>query len=588
MKRTSKGTGTPLQARAAALAPRIQSVLARIASHQLRRVLGQEFSIVDAFGTAAAFGEAWISLSSDPKRILALHSEMANAFTSAWTDSAASSKQGPAADRRFKDPAWDEHPAFEALRSLYLGTAQATTQLVENPSGTSKQQERVKFYTRQLLNAMSPSNFLLTNPTVLKRLAETEGESAIRGLENLLRDFERGDGRLEITTSDLSAFVVGRDLATTPGNVVFENKLIQLIQYSPLTKKQRRTPLLFIPAWINKYYILDMREHNSLVRYMLQRGHTVFVVSWANPDESFADKDFADYMHEGPLAALDAVAAATGERQANMLGFCIGGILVTATLAYLAATDSKRIRSATTLATMVDFSDVGDIGVFIDENRLIELEKHMSAKGYLEAHHLQDMFSMIRENDLIWSVFVNNYLLGRDPPEFDLLFWNSDSTRLPAAMLLFYLRRVYLENGLRRPGGLTLNGVPIDIGRIDTPCFVLATKEDHIAPWKSAYPATQLFGGPVRFVLGGSGHIAGVINPPAGSPKYGFWTRDDYPADPDDWFKGAAWNAGSWWPEWAAWMEAFDNDWVPARPPGSGGLKVIEDAPGQYVLGRRE
>jgi polyhydroxyalkanoate synthase len=328
-----------------------------------------------------------------------------------------------------------------------------------------------------------------------------------------------------------------------------------------------------------------MRPENSLVRYMLERGHSVFVISWVNPGKQHASMSFEDYMRLGPLAALDAVEAATGERRINILGFCIGGILVMATLAWLAARNDNRIAAATTLATMVDFTDVGEIGVFIDREHLAALREHVNQTGYLEEYHLQEMFSMIRENDLVWSFHVMNYLMGRKPPPFDLLYWNSDSTRLPAAMLLWYLERIYIENGLRRPGHLSLDGTPIDVGRIETPCFILATKEDHIAPWKSVYPTARLVGGESRFVLGASGHIAGVINPPAESPKYGYWTGDDYPDRADDWLAAARYTEGSWWPCWARWLEAKDRrKWTPARHPGDGDLAVIEDAPGSYVL----
>jgi polyhydroxyalkanoate synthase subunit PhaC len=342
-----------------------------------------------------------------------------------------------------------------------------------------------------------------------------------------------------------------------------------------------------VPPWINKYYIFDMRPDNSMVRYMLEQGHSVFLISWVNPTLAHAEMSFEDYMRLGPLAALGAMEKATGEERFDILGFCIGGILVTATLALLAARDDKRIVTATTLATMVDFTNVGEVGVFIDRERLVALRSHMAEKGYLENHHLQDMFSMIRENDLVWSFHVMNYLMGRKPPAFDLLFWNADSTRLPAAMLLWYLEKIYIENGLRKPGYLSLDGTPIDLSKITVPCFVLATKEDHIAPWTSIYPTTGLVSGPVKFVLGGSGHIAGVINPPSERPKYGYWTRDDYPETAEDWLKGATQAKGSWWPEWATWIDSHDDaEAVAARQPGTGGLKVIEEAPGSYVMAK--
>ncbi|MEM9031393.1 MAG: alpha/beta fold hydrolase, partial [Pseudomonadota bacterium] len=392
---------------------------------------------------------------------------------------------------------------------------------------------------------------------------------------------------LDIATNDTEAFQVGKDLATTEGSVVFENALMQLIQYHPRTETQHAIPIILIPAWINKFYILDMQPKNSVVRYLLDRGHSVFVVSWVNPTEEHAEMDFSDYMRLGPLAALDVVREITGEETANILGFCIGGILVTATLAYLAAQGDTRVNSATTLATMVDFEDVGDIGVFVDDHRLEVLREHMADKGYLEAHHLQDMFSMLRENDLIWTFFEANYLRGSKPRAFDLLYWNSDSTRLPAAMLLWYLKEVYLGNSLRKPGGLSMDGVAIDVSKITTPCFVLATEDDHIAPWRSVYPATQLFGGDVEFVLGGSGHIAGVINPPGERMKYGYRTASRYPATPETFLSKAREKPGSWWPHWGDWLEAKDGRKVPARRPArKGKYKVIEPAPGRYVLAR--
>ena len=327
-----------------------------------------------------------------------------------------------------------------------------------------------------------------------------------------------------------------------------------------------------------------MREENSLIRYLLSRGHTVFVVSWVNPTHEQDEKSFEDYMLEGPIAAIDAIEKATGEKKINILGFCIGGILVTATLAYLAARGEDRIASATTLASMADFTDVGEIGVFVDNDRLIAMREHLKTTGYLESHFLKDTFSMLRENDLVWSFHVMNYLMGRKPPAFDLLFWNADSTRLPGAMLLWYLKNIYIENGLKKPGFLSLNGTEIDITKIKVPSYVLATKEDHIAPWKSVYPTARLLGGDVTFVLGGSGHIAGVINPPAEKVKYGFWTGDTYPEDPDEWLAEADYTEGSWWPHWAAWLEKKDTaKQVPARVPGDAGLRAIEDAPGSYV-----
>ncbi|MDF3606780.1 class I poly(R)-hydroxyalkanoic acid synthase [Paracoccus sp. DMF-8] len=553
-------------------------------SNALAKATGSEFSVVDASTVSEAYLRAMLDLAQRPWDLVTYQHEVMRDVGKAWMNAwRATESEGPA-DRRFRDAKWDENPANRGMRDAHLALEAATDRLLSTlPSGT-KEQLRVQFYTRQLLSALSPSNFLMLNPAARDRFMRTEGDSLLDGLENLLNDIERGDGRLDIATNDTSAFEVGRDLATTPGQVIYQNELMQLIHYAPLTEKQFRRPLLFVPPWINKYYIFDMKPDNSMVRYMLEQGHSVFLISWVNPTREHGHLSFEDYMRLGPLTALDQITKATGEKEFDILGFCIGGILVTATLAYMAARGDKRIKTATTLATMVDFTDVGEIGVFIDRERVEALRHHMAEKGYLENHHLQDMFSMIRENDLVWSFHVMNYLMGRKPPAFDLLFWNSDSTRLPAAMLLWYLEKIYIENGLRKPGHLTMDGVPIDISKIDIPFYVLSTKEDHIAVWTSVYPTTQLLGGDTTFVLGGSGHIAGVINPPATRPKYGYWTRPDYPQNPAEWLSGAERHEGSWWPHWANWIAALSpGDQVPAYQPGKGRLKPIEPAPGSYV-----
>ena len=566
-----------------ALMGRLQAVALRAQETAKAKASGEDFSIVDFRSVAEAYLR---SLPAFFERPLASFESMQRFWldwAQAWQD-AWSGEGGKVSDKRFRDRRWNADPMARGLRDSHLALERATESfLARLPTGT-KESLRVKFYTRQLLSALAPSNFLALNPAAREKLLETEGRSLLDGLRNLVDDLERGEGRLDIATNDPSAFVVGRDLATTPGKVVYENSLMQLIHYEPRTETQHKRPLLFVPPWINKYYIFDMRPENSMVRYMLDQGHSVFLISWVNPTREHAALSFEDYMKLGPLSALEAMEKATGEKRFDILGFCIGGILVTATLAWLAARGDKRIVTATTLATMVDFTDVGEVGVFIDRDRLEALRVHMADTGYLENYHLQDMFSMIRENDLVWSFHVMNYLMGEKPPAFDLLFWNADSTRLPAAMLLWYLEKVYIENGLRKPGHLSFDGTPIDLSKIDVPFFVLATKEDHIAPWTSIYPTTQLLSGEVKFVLGGSGHIAGVINPPAARPKYGYWTRNDYPESSADWFAGAEQHAGSWWPEWSAWMEAHDDEErVPARVPEKGGLKVIEEAPGRYV-----
>jgi polyhydroxyalkanoate synthase len=382
--------------------------------------------------------------------------------------------------------------------------------------------------------------------------------------------------------TDPEAFEVGKNVATTPGKVVYQNDLIQLIQYAPSTAEVYKRPLLIVPPWINKFYVLDLQPKNSLIKWCVDQGLTVFVISWVNPRKELADKDFEDYMLDGPLAALDAIEQATGEREANVLGFCIGGILISTTLAWLAAKGDHRVKAATFLASLFDFKEVGEVCVFIDEHQVARIESHVAEKGYLEGHHMADMFNLMRENDLIWSFVVNNYLMGREPPPFDLLYWNADSTRLPATMLVSYLRNMYRQNLLMKPGGLILGGTPIDLRTVRAPTYFLATRDDHIAPWRSCYPGTQAFKGPKRFVLGASGHIAGIVNPPAAS-KYGYWTNAKLPQDPDAWLTGAEQHAGSWWPDWIAWLSRRSGKKVPARQPGDGKLTPLEDAPGSYV-----
>ncbi len=570
--------------RLARLTTRTMKATAQMNGLAVRQASGSEYSLMDASTLAKAYGSFWTDMMSDPSKLMDIQQTVGTEMMAAWQSMFGLTSNEPVRDKRFRDESWAKDPISRSYRDVFLAFDRATSSLLERLPNGSKEHQRVSFYTRQMISALSPSNYLMTNPAARKRLMETQGESLLGGLENLLTDMERGEGRLDIAMSDYSAFEVGVHLGATEGQVVYQNDLMQLIQYAPLTKEQHATPILFVPSWINKFYILDMKPENSLIRYMLERGHSVFVVSWVNPTEEHADKNFEDYMTEGPLAALDVIRDITGEEQANILGFCIGGILVTATLGYLAAIGDDRIKSATTLATMVDFTDVGEMGVFVDEDRLKTLRSHMAEKGYLEAHHLQDMFSMLREKDLIWSFVEANYLRGEKPPAFDLLSWNSDSTRLPSAMLLWYLEEVYLRNGLREPDALELNGVKIDITRIKTPCFVLATEQDHIAPWHSIYPATAFLAGEVEFVLGGSGHIAGVINPPTERMKYGYRTSDSYPESASDFAEIAQQHEGSWWPHWGNWLEAKESRKVPARKPATKGkYKAIEAAPGSYV-----
>ncbi len=486
-------------------------------------------------------------------------------------------------DRRFKDAAWNDNVLFDFIKQSYLLTSRFLVEAVKEQEGLDdKTQQKVDFYTRQFVDALAPTNFVATNPEVLKLTIETRGENLLKGLKNMLDDLDRGRGRLAIRMTDLDAFEIGKNVGTTPGKVVFQNDLMQLIQYEPTTEQVHKRPLLIVPPWINKFYILDLQPKNSFIRFCVEQGFTTFVVSWVNPDEKLAHKSFEDYMQEGPLAALDAMRKATGEREATAIGYCLGGTLMASTMAYLATKRDTRLKAVTFFTALVDFKDPGELGVFIDEEQLAALEESMSKRGYLDGAEMATTFNLLRANDLIWSFVINNYLLGKEPFPFDLLYWNSDSTRMPAAMHSFYLRRCYHENKLIEPGAVTLCGTPIDLRKVKGPIYWVSTREDHIAPWKSTYAATQIYQGEKRFVLAGSGHIAGIVNPPAAN-KYGFWTNDALPADPDEWLAGATQHPGSWWEDWAVWNGAKAGPKVPARKPGDGELEVIEDAPGSYV-----
>ena len=486
-------------------------------------------------------------------------------------------------DRRFKDAAWDDNALFDFIKQSYLLSSKYLLQVASQRDGLNdKTQQKLAFYTRQFVEMMAPSNFLATNPEVLRQTVETRGENLLRGLKNMLEDLDRGKGRLAIKMTDLDGFEVGRNIALTPGKVIFQTDLMQLIQYTPSTEEVHQRPLMIVPPWINKFYILDLQPKNSFIKFCVDQGFTVFVLSWVNPDQKLRHKSFEHYMFEGPLAALDAIEQATGEREVNAIGYCLGGTLLATTLAWMKEKGDERIKSATFFTTLVDFADPGELGVFMDEEQLAALEKTMAKRGYLDGAEMAASFNLLRATDLIWSFVINNYLLGKDPFPFDLLYWNSDNTRMPAAMHSFYLRKCYHENVLVQPGGVSLGGVPIDLARIDLPVYWVSTKEDHIAPWKSTYAATQLYQGQKKFVVAGSGHIAGVVNPPA-SGKYGYWLNDELPADPEAWFAGARHHDGSWWADWAQWNASFAGELVRAREPGAGKLPALEDAPGSYV-----
>jgi polyhydroxyalkanoate synthase subunit PhaC len=565
----------------------------RIVSDFLRRqtVEGASASSPDPLNIGSAFLEMTTRMMTNPARLMQAQLGFWQDYLTLWQNTARrmmGEEVQPviaedARDRRFKDEAWRENEVFDFIRQSYLLSARFFQTMATNVDGMDdKTAQKVDFYTRQFVDAMSPSNFLLTNPEVLRRTAETGGENLLKGLSHLLNDLERGKGKLRIRMSDDAKFRVGENIAVSPGKVVFQNDLMQLIQYAPTTESVLKRPLLIFPPWINKFYILDLRPKNSFVRWAVEQGHTVFMVSWVNPDESLAGKGFDDYMQEGVYAALDAVEKATGEKGVNAIGYCLGGTLVATTLAHMAARGDDRIKSATYFVTMTDFSEAGELGVFIDEEQLRSLEGKMQKRGYLEGREMATTFNMLRANDLIWSFVVNNYLLGQEPFPFDLLYWNDDSTRMPARMHSFYLRRMYQQNDLVKPGAVELLGEPIDLRKIKTPTYMISTLEDHIAPWKSTYRGTQIYSGPIRFVLAASGHIAGVVNPPEGG-KYSHWINENLPPDPDEWFAGATELAGSWWPDWQRWITARSKERVPARTPGSRALPPIEDAPGSYV-----
>ena len=486
-------------------------------------------------------------------------------------------------DNRFKNKSWDENPLFDYMKQSYLLLSRYFQSSVRNVKGLDPHTlHQAEFYTRQFVNALSPTNFAATNPDVINKTMETRCENLIAGLRNFIEDLERGDGRLRVKMADNEAFQFGKNIASTPGKVVFQNELIQLIQYEPSTPTVYRRPLLIVPPWINKFYILDLKPKNSFIKWCVDQGHSVFVISWVNPGAELASKAFSDYLLEGPLAAIDAIKRATGEAEVNVIGYCIGGTLTATALSYMAARNDRRVTSATLFTALLDFADVGDISVFIDDAQLKLADEHMNRLGYLEGYQMAEAFNLMRENDLIWFFIVNNYLLGRDPAAFDILYWNSDSTRMPATMQSFYLRNMYHRNVLKNPGGITLANVPIDLRKINVPIYFLSTREDHIAPWRSTYAGTPLVSGPVRFVLGASGHVAGVINPPAAN-KYGYWTNETLPADPDAWLNSASFHQGSWWTDWAKWIAGHGGEKVPSRHPGDHDLSAIEDAPGSYV-----
>ena len=484
-------------------------------------------------------------------------------------------------DNRFKDPEWSQNPYFDFWKQSYLLTSQWAEEMLDKTEGLDQRtRQKAEFHLRQVSSALSPSNNPFTNPEVLRETLASNAENLVKGMAFLAEDLKRSGDLFKITQTDTTAFEVGRNLAATPGKVIYQNEVLQLIQYAPSTDKVRETPLLIVPPWINKYYILDLTPPKSLIKYMVDEGFTVFIISWVNPDEKLAHKTFEDYMKEGILCAADAIKRETGEQRCNVVGYCVGGTLLATTLAHLAARGEEPFNSATFLAAQIDFTHAGDLLLFTDAEQLETLNELMSERGYLDGSRMATVFNMLRPRDLIWPYIVNNYLLGKKPFPFDLLYWNQDSTRMGAANHNFYLREFYCENRLAK-GEMTMSGTRLDMNKVKLPVFELSTKEDHIAPAKSVFTGAALLGGPVEFVLSGSGHIAGVVNPPS-KVKYQYWTNNKQAKTFEEWTESATEHPGSWWPYWSQWLAGHSGDWTTPREPGKK-LGTIEDAPGSYV-----
>jgi polyhydroxyalkanoate synthase len=544
--------------------------------------------VTDVVKTLGQVAQYWLA---EPNRAVELQTSLGKAYLDLW-ETAVKRMTGVAAkpvvqpdpkDRRFTDPEWSSNQFFDFLKQAYLISSNWADHLVENAKELDPHtKQKAEFYVKQIANAIAPSNFVFTNPELLRETLGSNGENLVRGMHMLAEDIEAGGGDLKIRQSDPNQFEVGRNLAITPGKVIYQNALMQLIQYEPSTPTVLKRPLLIVPPWINKFYVLDLTPEKSFIKWAVDQGQTVFVVSWVNPDARLKEKSFEDYMREGTLTALDVIKKATGDNQVNAIGYCVGGTLLAITLAYMAAKGDKRIASATFFAAQVDFTHAGDLKVFVDEDQLAAVERRMNARGYLEGKKMANAFNLLRSNDLIWPYVINNYLRGKAPFPFDLLYWNSDATRMPAANHSFYLRNCYLNNQLTK-GEMQIGGVTLDLKKVKIPIYNLATKEDHIAPAKSVFLGSRYFGGPVKYVLSGSGHIAGVVNP-VSKGKYQYWTG---PA-PDNgeletWLTNAQEHPGSWWPDWMEWIKQQDARQVKARKPGGGKLTPMEDAPGSYV-----
>ena len=571
---------------------RIIEEAGKAASAYLRpRENGKDDAAVDTINnmvrTFGKVGEYW---TTDPQRAMEAQSRLWGRYMDLWGNSVRrmmGSDEGDIetpnnADRRFSDPEWENNQFFDFVKQLYLITSNwAQDMVVEAQDIDDHTRHKAQFYLDQIVSAFSPSNYVMTNPELLRETMQSDGENLIRGMRMLAEDIQAGGGDLIIRQSDNSGFELGQNIAVTPGKVIAESDVCQVIQYKATTREVLKTPLLIVPPWINKFYILDLNEQKSFIKWCVDQGHTVFVVSWANPDETLRDRGWFDYIEQGILFAMDAVHEATGERKVNAIGYCVGGTLLASALAYMASRRMARVATVTFFTTQVDFTHAGDLKVFVDEEQLYELEAQMNVRGYLDGKSMANAFNMLRPNDLIWPYFINNYMRGKDPFPFDLLYWNSDPTRMTAANHSFYLRNCYLENSLAK-GKMVLDGRKLDLGKVKVPVYNLATNEDHIAPARSVFKGSKLFGGPVDFVLSGSGHIAGVVNPPS-KRKYQFWRGGPVEGSLEEWKAKATVTDGSWWPDWHQWIEQHGSERIPARVIGGSKREPIEDAPGRYV-----
>jgi polyhydroxyalkanoate synthase subunit PhaC len=557
----------------------------------MERSLSKPQSNQDTSETTAMMTNIATSWAANPQKLVEAQTDLYRGYLELWQGSmrrllgeqVAPVAKPTAGDNRFKDGDWSANPYFDYWKQAYLLTTQwAETQLAETKGLDESGRAKAEFYLRQLSSAMSPTNFPATNPEVMRETLSTNGQNLVNGMEQLLADAEKSGEVFKISQTDTTAFDVGRNLAVTPGKIIYQNDILQLIQYTPTSSTVRDVPLLIVPPWINKFYILDLTQPKSFIKYVVDQGFTVFVVSWVNPDGRLADKTFEDYMREGILSAANAVTRETGVPKINVVGYCVGGTLLASTLAYLAARGDDPFASATFLTTQVDFTKAGDLKLFIDDKQLTEIAATMAETGYLDGARMATVFNMLRPKDLIWPYVVNNYMLGKKPMPFDLLYWNQDSTRMPAANHNFYLREFYHENKLAK-GEMVLANTQLDLSKVKLPIYELAAREDHIAPAESVYIGSRMFGGPVEYVMAGSGHIAGVVNPPDPKKvKYQYWTNPAKPETHAEWTAGAVETPGSWWPHWIRWLTAKSGGMVTARAPGRK-LGTIEDAPGSYV-----